>query len=155
MRCYYHHDKEAVALCKSCAKALCAECAVDIGKGVACKDRCEEDAKAVTRLIERNIQLLGGPQVQLVPPNRVPQNIRASEQAAVRLTTHIKQTRHFQMGSGIFFCLTGLFLIVFGAAHETLPLELFGVWCIGFGGFCIFRARGRTGGPTTAQTQTK
>jgi hypothetical protein len=28
MRCFYHHDKEAVGSCKSCGKGLCPECAV-------------------------------------------------------------------------------------------------------------------------------
>ncbi len=57
MRCYYHKDKEAVGTCKSCGKGLCRDCAVDLGKGLACRGRCEPDAQAVIQLVDRNIQL--------------------------------------------------------------------------------------------------
>src|SRR2546430_6742511 len=104
MRCYYHHGKEAVGICKSCYKALCTECAVDIGKGLACKGRCEGDAKAIMLLIERNIQLLTTPpKAQLLAPRTIPQNARPAEQVAIQLTTRIKQTRYFRRGLGIFF----------------------------------------------------
>lgn len=57
MRCFYHEDKEAVGSCKSCGKGLCRGCAVDLSKGLACRGHCEEDAQALIRLIDRNIQL--------------------------------------------------------------------------------------------------
>lgn len=47
MNCFYHPTAVAVGTCKSCNKGLCRECAVDLGKGLACKGRCEEDVKAV------------------------------------------------------------------------------------------------------------
>ena len=57
MKCYYHSDRDAVGTCKSCGKGLCPECAVDLGKGLACRDRCEVDANAVIELIEQNIRM--------------------------------------------------------------------------------------------------
>jgi hypothetical protein len=57
MKCFYHDDSEAVGTCKSCGKGLCRECAVDLAKGLACKNRCEKDAQAVIDLIARNIQM--------------------------------------------------------------------------------------------------
>jgi hypothetical protein len=57
MRCFYHEDKEAVGTCKSCGRGLCRECAVELPKSLACRGRCEADAQAVTRLIDRNIQI--------------------------------------------------------------------------------------------------
>ena len=57
MRCYYHQDKEAVGGCKSCGKGLCPECAVDLGKGLACLGRCEADVQAVIALVDRSIKL--------------------------------------------------------------------------------------------------
>jgi hypothetical protein len=57
MRCFYHQDREAIGTCKSCGKGLCPDCAVDLGKGLACRDRCEQDVRAVIALVERNIQL--------------------------------------------------------------------------------------------------
>ena len=56
MRCFYHQDREAVGSCKSCGKGLCPDCAADVGKGLACRGRCEEDVRAVVALVERNIK---------------------------------------------------------------------------------------------------
>lgn len=57
MHCYYHQDKEAVGVCKSCSKGLCPECAVDVGKGLACRGHCEEEVRQVVALIDHNIKL--------------------------------------------------------------------------------------------------
>jgi hypothetical protein len=48
MKCYYHPQVDAVAICKHCHKGLCPECAVDVGGGVACKtssDNCQAEVK--------------------------------------------------------------------------------------------------------------
>jgi hypothetical protein len=57
MKCFYHRNLDAVGSCKSCGKGLCPECAVDLGKGLACRDQCEEEAKRVINLIEQNIKI--------------------------------------------------------------------------------------------------
>ena len=57
MHCFYHQDREAVGGCKSCGKGLCPECAVDLGKGLACRERCEADVQAVIALVDRSIKL--------------------------------------------------------------------------------------------------
>ena len=57
MKCFYHRDKDAIGICKSCSRALCQECAAEFPKGIACKGRCEEDVRAVIELIERNVRL--------------------------------------------------------------------------------------------------
>jgi len=57
MNCFYHPTVVAVGTCKSCNKGLCPACAIDLGKGLACKDRCESDVTEVIDLINRNIQL--------------------------------------------------------------------------------------------------
>jgi hypothetical protein len=59
MKCFYHQDRDAVGSCKSCGKGLCAECAIDLGKGLACRDRCEEEVEAVIALVAENIRMLG------------------------------------------------------------------------------------------------
>lgn len=50
MRCYYHPEQEAVGICKSCNKGICRECAIDIGNGIACKDTCEDEVKAINEI---------------------------------------------------------------------------------------------------------
>jgi hypothetical protein len=57
MSCFYHHDRDSVGGCKSCGKALCSECAVDLGKGLACRGHCEADVQALIALIDNNIRL--------------------------------------------------------------------------------------------------
>ena len=55
MRCFYHHDRDAIGTCKSCNKGICPDCAVDLTKGLACKDYCEEEVKELIALIEQNV----------------------------------------------------------------------------------------------------
>ena len=38
MKCYYHPDREAVAVCSVCGKPLCAECAHEYKRKIYCKD---------------------------------------------------------------------------------------------------------------------
>ena len=55
LRCYVHSDAEAVGLCKSCFKALCGGCAVDVGGGLACREVCEDEVKGMTDLVRFNV----------------------------------------------------------------------------------------------------
>ena len=45
MRCFVHHDHEAVGICRACGKGLCPDCAVDLGHSISCKGACEQKAK--------------------------------------------------------------------------------------------------------------
>lgn len=54
MKCYYHHQSDAVAICKSCGRGLCPECEADVGPGSACKQRCENDVKDLNTIIQRS-----------------------------------------------------------------------------------------------------
>ena len=38
MKCFNHHDRDAFAVCKSCGKALCLECAEEYKNEFICKD---------------------------------------------------------------------------------------------------------------------
>lgn len=54
MRCFYHHDHDAVGTCKSCARGLCPACAVELPHALACRDRCEAEVRALNQIIARN-----------------------------------------------------------------------------------------------------
>jgi len=54
MRCFYHDAAEAVAICKSCNRGVCRECAVEFPNGVACRNRCEAEVEAVNQIIDRS-----------------------------------------------------------------------------------------------------
>src|ERR1043166_3474197 len=99
MRCFYHQDKDAVGSCKSCGKGLCSECAVDLGRGLACRGRCESDVQAVISLIDRNIQL---------------------QPTTTRL---IQAGGSARVAGSLFFLVTGAVFLIFGLPREReLPL---------------------------------
>lgn len=52
MKCFYHPQIEAIARCKSCRKGLCKDCAIDVGNGIACKNRCECEVVAINEFLE-------------------------------------------------------------------------------------------------------
>ena len=54
MKCFYHPDRDAVALCKSCSRGLCSDCSADVPPGVACRGKCEEDVASLNLVIRRS-----------------------------------------------------------------------------------------------------
>ncbi len=59
MKCFYHPQLDAVAICKNCHKGLCADCAADLGNGVACKGHCETELAALLDIQQRNKSVFG------------------------------------------------------------------------------------------------
>ena len=57
MKCFVHHDQDAVGTCKNCQKGLCPDCAVDSGQAITCRGVCEERVSKVDKLIQRNMTL--------------------------------------------------------------------------------------------------
>lgn len=55
MVCFYHPDQPAVGLCKYCQRGLCSECAAIVDDVLACKDRHEEQVRAIEELMQKNI----------------------------------------------------------------------------------------------------
>ena len=54
MKCFNHHEIEAVAICKNCHKALCDGCVVDVGNGIACRNSCEERVRKLNALQQKS-----------------------------------------------------------------------------------------------------
>jgi len=54
MKCFYHQDKDAVAICKSCHRGVCADCSADVPPGIACRGKCEADVAALNLMLERS-----------------------------------------------------------------------------------------------------
>ena len=40
MKCYTHPERDSVAICKACGKAICHECAQESKDGIACQQSC-------------------------------------------------------------------------------------------------------------------
>ena len=54
MRCFVHHDHEAIGICRACGKALCPDCAVDLGHAICCRGACEQMAREIHAQTIRN-----------------------------------------------------------------------------------------------------
>lgn len=54
MKCYNHHDQDAVGICKQCSKGICPDCVIDVGGGIACKATCAEAVSELNALIKAN-----------------------------------------------------------------------------------------------------
>jgi hypothetical protein len=52
VRCFHHPDAEAIGICKNCQKGLCANSAVDVGDGLACRG-CEDRVRSLSAVLGR------------------------------------------------------------------------------------------------------
>lgn len=56
MKCYYHPEKDAVAICKECGKPLCENCAHEFNGKIYCEEdliKVQEKSKKVDEKTER------------------------------------------------------------------------------------------------------
>lgn len=60
MYCYQHENQAAQGICKSCYKALCKQCAVEIEMAITCKGKCEEYSTMTYQMVLANSQMIGG-----------------------------------------------------------------------------------------------
>jgi hypothetical protein len=129
MNCFYHHDQVAVGACRSCGKGLCRECTADLGKGLACKGRCEEDVEAVIQLVDRNILLMKSPASR--------QKLIAESKATFERSIAIGQgsSAWFYLVFGVLFGCWG----TFGSSPSPF-LTSMGALFVGYGGIILFRA---------------
>lgn len=117
MKCFYHSDRDAVGTCKSCGKGLCPDCAVDLTKGLACRDKCEKEVANIIALIDQNIQFS--------PASR---NIMGN----MRKNTFVQAS--FLLTAGAVFFLTGL------ALDKVFELPgLLGIVFIVYGCYVLWR----------------
>ena len=101
MRCFYHPDREAVGVCKSCQRGICPECLSDVGKGIACKARCEEDARALVRLTDAAIR---------------------HEPANEFIVARMRRTR---LVTALFYLLVGAGFLVAGFLHPYVQFAIY------------------------------
>ena len=59
MNCFRHQDQSAIAICKSCGKAVCADCSDDTGQGIACSENCVAELQQRYQLDQRLKQSFG------------------------------------------------------------------------------------------------
>ena len=117
MKCFFHQDRDAVGICKSCERGVCPECAVDLGKGLACRGRCEEDARKIIAALEINVRT-------------APAGI-----------TMLRQNRSARLQFALFFLVFGMMLFAWGfSSSMDLSVALGGLFCL-FGILSLVRAK--------------
>ena len=55
MKCFNHHETDAVGMCKHCHKGLCNECLTVTTGGVACTATCADVVTRVDSLVRKNV----------------------------------------------------------------------------------------------------
>ena len=116
MNCFYHPNQPAVGICKSCNRGLCGECAAEVGKAMACRDRCEEDLRAVQALIEANVRTRGVG-AQLVKSSSTALFVAGTFVAVtgagfVYFGSRLPRESPFFVGLGVLFILYGAYQFV-------------------------------------------
>lgn len=59
MECFTHIGTQAVGVCKSCGKAVCRTCAVDLGMAIACCEACTKEAADLHEMNQRGKKICG------------------------------------------------------------------------------------------------
>lgn len=71
MNCFAHQSDPAVGICKACQKAVCASCAIDTGRGLACSVECENEVKALNLIVDKSKRIYSIGTSSRIPPTGV------------------------------------------------------------------------------------
>lgn len=58
MKCYNHHDRDAVGVCKNCSKGICPDCLTEVDNDIACIGKCEGVLRAKSKQTKTNKKVL-------------------------------------------------------------------------------------------------
>lgn len=100
VKCYYHAERDAVGLCGACHRGICADCARDMQRGLACRGRCEHEVRRLLDLRD----------FSFTQPHQAETVLRASAGAQVR--------------SSIFLIMLGVIMVVYGLYNRRLTFLL-------------------------------
>lgn len=59
MECFQHQNVNAVGVCKSCHKAVCHDCAIEIPNGLTCSQECADRIGEINEMNERALKIYG------------------------------------------------------------------------------------------------
>ena len=68
MKCFLHNSSDAVGICKSCNKAICTDCAIDTGRGLACCVACEQEVNDINQIVDKSKQIYSIGTKSALPP---------------------------------------------------------------------------------------
>jgi len=58
MKCFVHHNSDAVGTCRACNKGLCPACATDLGHSICCAGDCETKARTLHSQVQQSAVVL-------------------------------------------------------------------------------------------------
>lgn len=119
MNCFTHSENAAVGICAACGKGVCADCATDMKRGLACKDQCEPE---VRRLLDVRDFWFTEPHIEI-------DKLR------------MRNTRKTVAGSAL--SIVGLLFMILGYAKASGVIFYCGLGSIAFGGIIAFVLRSR------------
>ncbi|MGD8592015.1 MAG: hypothetical protein PVF82_04240 [Gammaproteobacteria bacterium] len=71
MKCYTHHDTEALGVCKACNKAVCTNCVIDTGRGLACSEACVKEINDYNEMMDRSKRMYSIGSGSRLPPTGI------------------------------------------------------------------------------------
>ncbi len=126
MLCFNHLDSQAVGICKSCQRALCQSCVSEVGKSIACSNRCEDDVKGLNEMVDFNLQMIRTTDMK---------KLTADSNAALRWSKSIA------VGADWFVVVLGSVFLAYAVYDRSTFLAVLGVCFIAFGVFGLVRTR--------------
>jgi len=102
MICFYHHETQAVGVCKNCGRGICEKCAAEVEDSIACLNHCEKKAGEINNLVNKNIE-------------------RSEKYESLGAGAN------YRLATWIF--LMGVLFLIFGFYKENMFLQSFGVLC--------------------------
>jgi hypothetical protein len=54
MRCFNHPERDAIGVCKGRSQGICIDCSADLGHGLACRDKHEQNVEMLNAMIVRS-----------------------------------------------------------------------------------------------------
>ena len=125
MKCFYDPSQDAIGVCKSCGRGLSSEFLADMGKGLACKNRCEKDVTDIITMIGCSVASI---------------NARA---AIAQTTTEImRRSSVAGYGSAVFVLITGVIFTGTGWQDSKAGFPwFFGLAFLAYGVWSLIRIR--------------
>ena len=109
MNCFYHPDKPAVGICKSCCKGLCEVCATTLPNGLACVNACEDRVSLINQIIDNNQKVISAANSQ------------------------VRSSGMFILLLGLLFCLFGFLPFLLSGNTGTMFLGIIGLFFFVYG----------------------
>jgi hypothetical protein len=122
MLCFNHSDTPARCLCKSCNRALCLQCTSEVGKSLACKNRCEDDVRNLDDMLRKSLQVTNQPAFN---------DIAAVARTGVTAITTAE----------LFNVVLGAIFLIYGAYKPNTFIAVLGAAFVAFGLFGLVRGR--------------